>query len=158
MAFLKKFLDLVDLVVSVIIGGLLAVTVLLIGLQVFSRYLLDFTPSWSEELARYANVWITLLGACMAIRIRAHISLDYSETFLSGIWKKAVRIFNALAVLLYFALLGFAGFLMTLSVADQTSPGLEIAMWVPYSVLAISGILAVLYALEALFKDMMERV
>lgn len=156
MAFLTKFLDLVDSIVSVIIGGLLAVTALLIGLQVFSRYLLDFTPSWSEELARYANVWITLLGACMAIRIRAHISLDYNETFLSGTWKKAVRIFNALAVLLYFGLLGFAGFLMTLSVADQTSPGLEISMWIPYSVLAISGFLAIFYALEALFKDMME--
>lgn len=156
MAFLAKILDLVDSIVSIVIGGLLAVTVLLIGFQVFSRYLMDFTPSWSEELARYANVWITMLGACMAIRIRAHISLDYSETFLSGIWKKAVRIFNALAVLLYFSLLGFAGFLMTVSVADQTTPGLEVSMAVPYSVLAISGVLAALYALEALFKDMME--
>lgn len=155
MTFLTKTLDIIDFVVTAVIGMILALTVILIGAQVFSRYLLSFTTSWSEEIARFANVWITILGACAAIRIRGHISLDYTENFLSGNWKKAVRIFNALAVLLYFVLLGIAGYHMTsiLLASNQVATGTGIPLAIPYSVLAVSGILAALYSLEALFKD-----
>lgn len=159
MTFLTKTLDIIDFIVTAVIGVILAATVILIGTQVFSRYILGFTASWTEEIARFANVWITMLGACAAIRLRAHISLDYTETFLTGNWKKAVQIFNALAVLLYFALLGIAGYCMTkiLVASNQIATGTGIPLAIPYSILAVSGILAVLYSLEALFKDTAEK-
>ena len=43
---------------------------------VFTRYLLNIVPSWSEEIPRYLLVWITYLGAALAIKFKEHISLD----------------------------------------------------------------------------------
>ena len=159
MPFLTKTVDVIDFIVTAVIAFFLAATVILIGAQVFSRYVLDFTTSWTEEIARFANVWITILGACAAIRVRAHISLDYSETFLTGKWRKAVRIFNALAILIYFALLGIAGYYMTmiLVASNQIATGTGIPLAYPYSILAVSGILGILYSLEALLKDIGEK-
>src|SRR5512136_3368175 len=44
---------------------------------VFTRYLLNFVPSWSEEVPRYLLVWITYLGAALAVKYKEHISLDF---------------------------------------------------------------------------------
>lgn len=56
---------------------LLAGVIFLITIStVFTRYLLNFVPSWSEEVPRYLLVWITYLGAALAVKFREHISLD----------------------------------------------------------------------------------
>ena len=44
---------------------------------VFTRYILNFVPSWSEEVPRYLLVWITYLGAALAVKYKEHISLDF---------------------------------------------------------------------------------
>ena len=43
---------------------------------VFTRYIINYVPSWSEEIPRYLLVWITYLGAGLAIKFKEHISLD----------------------------------------------------------------------------------
>jgi len=59
-----------------IVATLTAIMVLTIMLQVFCRFVLGNPLSWSEELARYAFVWITFLGAAVAYRHGAHIVVD----------------------------------------------------------------------------------
>jgi len=59
-----------------------ALTLVLLGLaaltfvQVFCRYVLDFSFSWSEELARYLGVFITFLGAALGVKYGLHFSMD----------------------------------------------------------------------------------
>lgn len=55
---------------------LMAVMVGTIILQVLCRFVLGDPLSWSEELARYAFVWITFLGAAVAYRHGAHIVVE----------------------------------------------------------------------------------
>ena len=55
---------------------LMALMVGTIVLQVFCRFVLGNPLSWSEELARYAFVWITFLGAAVAYRHGAHIVVE----------------------------------------------------------------------------------
>jgi TRAP-type C4-dicarboxylate transport system permease small subunit len=40
----------------------------IICFSVFTRYLLNYVPSWSEEVPRYLLVWITYLGAALAVK------------------------------------------------------------------------------------------
>ena len=49
----------------------------IICLAVFTRYLLNYVPSWSEEVPRYLLVWISYLGAALAVKYKEHISLDF---------------------------------------------------------------------------------
>ena len=48
----------------------------IICFSVFTRYLLNYVPSWSEEVPRYLLVWITYLGAALAVKYKEHLSLD----------------------------------------------------------------------------------
>ena len=45
-------------------------------LQVFTRYVFNLPLSWPEEVARYALVWLTFLGASAAVRANDHIRID----------------------------------------------------------------------------------
>lgn len=58
------------------VAMLMAVMVGTVILQVYCRFVLGNPLSWSEELARYAFVWITFLGAAVAYRHGAHIIVE----------------------------------------------------------------------------------
>lgn len=59
-----------------VVALLVTVMVSTIILQVYCRFVLGNPLSWSEELARYAFVWITFLGAAVAYRHGAHIVVE----------------------------------------------------------------------------------
>ena len=60
-----------------------AVIILLVALltavtfaQVVTRYLLGDSLIWSEEAARYLFVWVSMIGAALALREGGHFGLD----------------------------------------------------------------------------------
>jgi TRAP-type C4-dicarboxylate transport system permease small subunit len=59
-----------------VVALLMAVMVGTVILQVYCRFVLGNSLSWSEELARYAFVWITFLGAAVAYRHGGHIIVE----------------------------------------------------------------------------------
>ena len=46
-------------------------------LQVVYRYVLTQPLHWSEELARYLFVWLSILGATLGLQKRGHFGLDF---------------------------------------------------------------------------------
>lgn len=89
-----------------VVASLMAVMVSTIILQVFCRFVLNNPLSWSEELARYAFVWITFLGAAVAYRHGAHIFVETIVVLLPRrlqavlAWVVDVLMVTALLVLL----------------------------------------------------------
>jgi TRAP-type C4-dicarboxylate transport system permease small subunit len=59
--------------VAVSMFVLLVVTV---ALQVVTRYVFNNSFGWTEEIARYLLVGVTFLGGGIAVRRRAHLSLE----------------------------------------------------------------------------------
>jgi len=45
--------------------------------QVFTRYVLDDSAGWTEEIARYLLVAVVFVGAAMSVRRNNHIQVDY---------------------------------------------------------------------------------
>jgi TRAP-type C4-dicarboxylate transport system permease small subunit len=45
--------------------------------QVFTRYVLDDSAGWTEEIARYFLVAVVFIGASMSVRKNNHIQVDY---------------------------------------------------------------------------------
>ena len=58
----------------IIIFALLVLDVLF---QVFSRYLLGTSFTWTEEFARFALIWMTILGAAYLNGTQEHLSMDF---------------------------------------------------------------------------------
>ena len=58
-------------------AGALVITVcVVVLLQVLMRYLFATPNPWSEELSRFAFIWVSLLGASLAVEHRAHFGFD----------------------------------------------------------------------------------
>lgn len=51
-------------------------------LQIFSRYLLDISIVWTEEISRWLYIYIVMLGASEAVAKRDHIAVDLVPNLL----------------------------------------------------------------------------
>ena len=115
------------------------------------RYIINDAPAWSEELARYLNAVITFLGSAMAIRIGAHVSLDFLTSILGEKAKRTISFFNEIICLVFFVLLMLSSITYIKDAGDQLATGLRIPMGIPYSIIVISSILGILYCIPPVF-------
>lgn len=129
-----------------LVGAIFGVIVCVALLQVFNRFVLNASLSWSEELQIFGHIWIVFLGIPIAYRRGAHL---YIETFCDKLPRRARTVFNLLIEALWAA---FAVSLMVLGamvarVASlQESPGLEVPMSYPYAGMVVGGAYLLLVA------------
>ncbi len=114
--------------------------------QVAARYLFDSPPSWTEELARYLQVWLVLLAAPVCLRRGMHLAVDLLTPRLPAFAGSLVRA-AILALVGGFGLIfAVQGVRLLRIAALQTSPALGISMIWPYLALPLCGALIALAA------------
>lgn len=97
---MKDLQRLFDQTQEYIVIVLIAICIIVGTLQVLFRFLLHAPLAWSEEFIRYAFVWITFLGASLAVRENAHASI----TLIVKVMPKVVQVtLNILSNLLCIA-------------------------------------------------------
>jgi TRAP-type C4-dicarboxylate transport system permease small subunit len=114
--------------------------------QVFTRYVTENPLIWTEEVARYLFVWITLVGAAAAVRSNGHFGLDLLRQRLP-LLRKPLGALTMLAVAVFFALLLWTGIGETRQAALQMSPALQVGMQWPYLALPVGAALALWHVL-----------
>jgi len=55
---------------------LYSLVVAVIGIEVLRRFVLSFSSIWGEEVARYAFIYLTWIGASVGVKNRSHIRID----------------------------------------------------------------------------------
>lgn len=138
---------------AVCCGVLLAMTVVVV-LQVICRYLLGAALTWSEEFARFGLVWITFLGAGIALRRRAHVGVQVIvELFSPGV-RKIVQVLTIFTVVGFLLIATFKGMELALFNMKQYSPAMGLPMGLVY--LAIpSGCLVLIIQLAEQLLDLL---
>jgi TRAP-type C4-dicarboxylate transport system permease small subunit len=124
-----------------IVGTILAVIALLVIYQVASRYLLGNPPSWTEELARYLQVWLVLLAAPICLARGMHLSVDYLTPKLPTGPRVFVRSVVLMLITLFSVVLAVYGARLLRVASLQVSPALGISMIWPYLAVPVSGAL-----------------
>ena len=129
-------------------AGALVITVcVVVLLQVLMRYLFATPNPWSEELSRFAFIWVSLLGASLAVEHRAHFGFDQVTKKLNPETRRAVER-SAWAVVLAFSLVliatGIA--LMDLTLGER-SPALNLPIALVYAAAPVSGLLMAIHLL-----------
>jgi TRAP-type C4-dicarboxylate transport system permease small subunit len=130
-----------------------SVAVIICG-QVVSRYVFNYTPSWSEELSRYLVVWTIFIGTAVGVRKNIHIGVD-AFIRLAPRWMKLT-----LEVLLNLIGAVVSGVLIWLSVLfiqdtieyEQLSPAMQIPMWLPYLAMPVGLSFGVVHFLHDIVK------
>ena len=137
--FLEQFL--------VIIFALLVLDVLF---QVFSRYMLGTSFTWTEEFARFALIWLTVLGAAYLNGKREHLSMDFLYQKFSETNKRKASILIEILVFLFALIvmvIGGFNLVYTTLHLEQLSGTLRIPLGYVYAIMPFSGLLIMCYSI-----------
>jgi len=66
---------------------------LFVGIQIVTRYVMNNPLSFSDEIARYAYVWMTFIGLALATKHDVHVRVDLTNHFLKRRVRKILSIF-----------------------------------------------------------------
>jgi TRAP-type C4-dicarboxylate transport system permease small subunit len=130
-----------------------AVLIVPVGLQIFSRYT-ALIPAfiWTEEMARFLFVWMIMLGAMLGVREGIHLTLD--------VWPVlGVRAAAALNLVVGAASLVFAlvfvwwGWEFTRFALNRISELAELPLWMIHVAWPLAGISWVLFLGEQMLDN-----
>lgn len=144
-----------DKILGVLLVFLMAVMVIAVSWQVFSRYVLQASSSFTEEIARFLLIWIGILGAAYIAGQQKHLSIDILAPRLNP--KNRVRlkiVINILIILfcLFVLVIGGSNLVYLNYLLGQTSAALNIPLGAVYMVIPISGVLVIAYKVNELFN------
>ncbi|MCK6263409.1 TRAP transporter small permease [Vibrio sp. ZSDE26] len=112
---------------------LLVIMVASIFLQVVTRTL-DYSVSWTEELARYCFIWLIYIGISFAVAKKSHIKIEALTMLVDNKEKKYLSLFSDLVFFVFSIVILFKStqMVMNLYYLGQTSPALGLPMWIVY--------------------------
>ena len=139
----EKIAKNIDRFAEYLVAAIFASMLLAGGLQVFNRFVLNHSLSWSEEFQKFAHIWLIFLTIPVAYNRGSHIGMQILFGRLPQRVRKILEIFFDLIWLsLAVAILYNSSIIMTVA-KNQTSAGLGVRMDIVYSGLMIgSGYLA----------------
>jgi TRAP-type C4-dicarboxylate transport system permease small subunit len=137
-------------VLNVLTGLALVGMVGLVFGNVVMRYAFNSSISISEEVSRWLFVWITFLGAVVALRERTHLGTDVVVSRLPPIGKKICFVV-AHVLMLYVCWLVFSG---SLEQAQINSGSLAPATQLPMSIIYYAGVVFAVSAAIMLLLDL----
>lgn len=127
--------------------GLVSMTAI-VGWQVFGRYVLNSTPTWSEPATLQLMGWFILLGAAVGVRENFHLGLD----LLHHVLPKAVgRLMDlvSLALIVAFGLaMSWYSAVLAAGTWTATLPSLGLPGGFDYLPQAVGGILIASFSAE----------
>jgi TRAP-type C4-dicarboxylate transport system permease small subunit len=152
---MERFVHLVEAGLRISAALCLVVLTLLVVAQVVLRYGAGGVPFFTEEVARYAMIWMALLAAAVGVREASHIRIDFVPDALGAVLPRARLVLDAvldvISLTIFIVLLWF-GVDMTMFAAGQTSSGLRISLSYPYAAVPVSFLFATLFALLRLVQ------
>ena len=106
MGYIERLLVRVN---AFIIGLMMIVMFVLVFTNVVTRYCFGFSIATAEEISTFLMIWVTYLGAGLALREGRHASIDFFQDLLGNRLKTIVRALLGILLILFFGLLCWYG-------------------------------------------------
>ena len=141
-----------DRVLDALLFGVLAAMAGIVAANVFCRFVLDFSLYWGDEAAQALLVWLTFLGAAVAVRERAHYAFDYLALHSRGGLQLVAGVSSRVITLLI--LLGFLYWSarVTWGIRPWTMPAMGISRAYVYAAGPVGSAFMLLYAVRDLAR------
>lgn len=151
----QSWLDKYCRLLTALMVAALAIMVVLVFANVVLRYVFNSGITLSEELSRWLFVWLTFMGAIVAMHEGAHLGTDMLVSRMSVRGKKACLVLGHV-LMLYICWMLFKGSLDQVKINwDSTSAVMEVSQAFFYSsgvVCAASGAVILLNHLWRLLR------
>ncbi|WP_050526461.1 TRAP transporter small permease [Pseudorhodobacter aquimaris] len=136
---------------------LLLVMTVLISWQVFARYVMGDSLTFSEEVARFSMVWMTMLGAGYAYRQGSLISVELLSDIGGARFANLLRLCVAALSCVFAWVLLTQGWNITGRVVSQTAPSTRVSMAWLYGAMPAGAALIMLNALAILLDAFIKK-
>ena len=131
------------------VAGLVAI-VAVVAWQVFGRYVLNASPTWTETLALVLVLYVTLIGAAVGVRDAGHLGMESLLVLVPQAPRRYLEMVIHVLVGAFGAAMAWNGWILGESVAAYKLPNIALSESVRYVPLVLSGALIVLFSLEHL--------
>ena len=151
---MKKILNGYYRVLQVAMTLLMALLIVPVALQIFSRYT-GLIPRyiWTEEIARFCFMWIVMIGAMIAVRDGTHFDVDVLPAFRSRRLAAGHRILVHFAMLLVALIFVTYGYDFARFGAQQTSELAGLPLLTIYIAWPLAGLTWLAFLGEKLIED-----
>jgi TRAP-type C4-dicarboxylate transport system permease small subunit len=126
----------------------------IVAVQVFSRYMLNRSLFWSEELARFLLVWLTFLGASVAYYRKANPGIDVLYSRMGPALQRAAALLIHVVSIGLFAVMIYYGWQFAYFVRLQISPALNLPKWIVMSIIPASGSILLVHGIAFFLEEL----
>ena len=146
-----------DLLIKLGAAGLVLMTAV-IGWQVFGRFVLQASPSWSEQTAMVLMIWYVFLAAAAGVWERFHIRIELLERSFSQRGMRNLRIGIHLLIAVFGLIFLVYGAMLTWEVRVHVIPSLGISRLFAYLPIPFAGLLITLFSIARIRVRLAERI
>jgi TRAP-type C4-dicarboxylate transport system permease small subunit len=115
-----------------------------------SRYFLNFSIAWAEELSRFMLIWAVFLGAVVANAYNEHMGLDILVKLAPKKVSNLIMIVSYIFILLAVGLIISGGITLIFESIDSLSPALSIPYGYVYAIVPVCGLFLLLQTVTKL--------
>jgi len=127
------------------IGVMMAVMFVLVFANVVTRYLFGVSIATTDEVSTFLMIWVTYLGAGLALREGRHAAIDLFQDFLSPGARRVFRAVLGVVILMFFAALAYYGVRFAIFGWSQETAVTQIPKGIPYLAIPAGAILFVVH-------------
>lgn len=132
---------------------LLSVMLLSVLWGVLTRYIFADQSAWTDELARFMLIWLSIIGAAYVSGKNAHIAIDLLPANFPKKKKLLLDIMTSVIISIFVFVIFLIGGLRYIYISfklGQTSAALEVPMGYVYLVLPLSGVIIIYFKILAI--------
>jgi TRAP-type C4-dicarboxylate transport system permease small subunit len=122
----------------------LALAVCLACYQIFMRYVLRQSTSWSEPILQMAIIYMVYLGVAVTFRRGALVAIDLLRESTRGLMRRAVDLLVFVACLVLVLHMAWYGWQMTVRAQFNVNPTLGISMSWAFLAIPLGAVFALI--------------
>lgn len=143
-------LDTLESVAGVAAGVSLVGVVVVQSWQVFARYVLNASPSWTEPVALLLVTNAALLGAAIGARKETHFAFPTLAEAAPAMIGRALKLLSRLSMLAFGLGLAVFGAQLSIESMDVKMAGAPLPVGLRFAPVALGGLLIAVFSIERL--------
>lgn len=144
---------------EMMLGSIFIIMLCMTIWQIFSRFILNDPSSFTEEILRFAIIWLVVLGSSYAALNDLHFGMTLVSNSLTGMKAKITKLFTLIITLAFnVGIFVVGGYITAKSNMGQTSPILELSIGMIYMVFVISGVMSAIIITLKIIETILNKV
>ena len=136
---------------EIIAGALMALLSIDMLAGVFWRYVLNASLHWTDEVGRHLFIWMSFLGAAIAVKRSSHFGVDILTARFPPPLRLATAWLAQIAIVIFAAILLVQGLNLVGITRTHTAAALNYSLALVYAALPIGAALMIFFALRNAF-------